>query len=123
MRLIDADALIKAIDGNPFTTESVKSYIRVSAVKMPTIEPEPQWIPCSERLPKERDAGILKKLGTNKLSDDVLITVDVKGTQMTDVGCTHDGVWQWKHKYAFPDWTVIAWMPLPEPYREEGDNK
>lgn len=35
-RLIDADALIKAIDSNPFTTDSVKSYIRVSVAKMPT---------------------------------------------------------------------------------------
>ncbi len=41
MRLIDADALIKAIDGNPFTTDSVKTYIHVSVAKMPTINPEP----------------------------------------------------------------------------------
>lgn len=40
MRLIDADELIKSIDGNPFTTDSVKSYIHVSVAKMPTIEPE-----------------------------------------------------------------------------------
>ena len=40
MRAIDADALIKSIDGNPFTTDSVKSYIHASVAKMPTIEPE-----------------------------------------------------------------------------------
>ena len=48
MRAIDADALIKSIDGNPFTTDSVKSYIHASVAKMPTIEPERKkgkWIP------------------------------------------------------------------------------
>ena len=53
MRLIDADELIKSIDGNPFTTDSVKSYIHVSVAKMPTVEPERKkgrWIDdnCSE---------------------------------------------------------------------------
>lgn len=78
-----------------------------------------EWIPVNERLPEERDAGILKKLGTSKRSDYVLITVDVLGERMTDVGCTFDGIWNWDKKYAFPDYKVIAWMPLPEPYGEE----
>ena len=82
---------------------------------------EQRWIPCSERLPEERDAGILKKLGTSKRSDYVLITVDVKGERMTYVGCTYDGIWNWDKKYAFPDYKVIAWMPLPEPYRVGGE--
>lgn len=86
-----------------------------------TIE-ERKWIPCSERLPEEKDAGkILKKLGTNKRSEYVLVTVEVKGERMTVVACTHDGKWNWDKKYAFPDYKVIAWMPLPEPYQEEGD--
>lgn len=86
--------------------------------KMRPVEPE-RWIPCSERLPEERDAGILKKLGTNKRSDYVLITVDVKGERMTSVGCTYDGIWNWDKKYAFPNYEAIAWMPLPEPYKGE----
>lgn len=48
MRLIDADALIKAVEGNPFVTESVKSYVRMSVRKASTIEAEPvkrgHWI-------------------------------------------------------------------------------
>jgi len=27
--------------------------------------------------------------------------------------------WDWNMKYAFPDYKIIAWMPLPEPCREE----
>ena len=82
-------------------------------------QPEPQWIPCSERLPEEKDAGILKKLGTNKRSDYVIATVEAKGERMTVTACTYDGAWHGDMKYAFPDYKIIAWMPLPEPYQTE----
>ena len=78
-----------------------------------------RWIPCSERLPEEKDAGILKKLGTDKRSEYVLATVEVKGVRMTVTACTYDGKWDWNMKYAFPDYKVIAWRPLPEPYQED----
>lgn len=79
--------------------------------------PEPHWIPVTERLPEEKDAGILKKLGTSKRSEYVLATVEVKGERMTVTACTYDGEWDWNMKYAFPDYKIIAWMPLPEPYK------
>jgi len=85
-------------------------------------EAEPHWIPVTERLPEEKDAGILKKLGTSKRSEYVLATVEVKGERMTVTVCTYDGEWDWNMKYAFPDYKIIAWMPLPEPYREERTN-
>ena len=78
---------------------------------------EPHWIPCSERLPEEKDAGILKKLGTSKRSEYVLATVEVKGERMTVTACTYDGKWNWNMKYAFPDYKIVAWRPLPEPYK------
>lgn len=78
-----------------------------------------KWIPCDVRLPKEKDAGILKKLGTDKRSDYVLATVEVKGERMTVTACTYDGKWDWNMKYAFPDYKVIAWRPLPAPYQED----
>lgn len=81
-----------------------------------------QWIPCSEQLPEEKDAGILKKLGTEKRSEYVLATVEVKGERMTVTACTYDGKWDWNMKYAFPDFKVVAWMPLPEPWKGE-DNE
>ena len=82
---------------------------------------QPHWIPCSERLPEEKDAGILKKLGTEKRSEYVIATVEVKDERMTVTACTYDGKWDWNMKYAFPDFKVVAWMPLPTPYQPKED--
>ena len=88
----------------------------ISALKK---QEEDRWIPVAERLPEEKDAGILKKLGINKRSDYVLATVEVEGERMTVMACTYDGKWDWNMKYAFPDYKIIAWRPLPEAYTEE----
>ena len=82
---------------------------------------EEGWIPCSKMMPVERDAGILKKLGTNKRSDYVNVTIEVNGHRFTDTACTYDGVWNWKSRFAFPEYKVIAWCPWPEPYMQEDD--
>lgn len=105
--------LIKAVTG------IYKCYIE----QLPTIQPEPHWIPVTERLPKEKDAGILKKLGTSKRSEYVLATVEVKGERMTVTACTYDGKWDWNMKYAFPDYKIVAWKPMPEPYKGVTDGR
>ena len=77
----------------------------------------PRWIPCSERLPEEKDAGILKKVGIKKRSEYDLATVEVKGERTTVTACTHDGKWDFNMKYAFPGFKIVAWRPMPEPYQ------
>lgn len=98
-----------------------KGSIPMSLVRLAfrNVFEQDRWIPVAERLPEEKDAGILKKLGTNKRSDYVLATVEVKGERMTVTACTYDGKWDWNMKYAFPDYKIIAWRPLPEPYQED----
>ena len=61
-----------------------------------------QWIPCSERLPKE-DAYYLVTLGYGSYEDGR----DIEMIPLVD------GDWDWS-----PIEQVIAWMPLPEPYKE-----
>ena len=112
MRLIDADALDYELGSSDRDI-----YVRECLQDAPTVTLESPWIPCSKRLPKEKDAGILKKLGTSKRSEYVLATVEVKGERMTVTACTYDGKWDWNMKYAFPDYKIIAWKPLPEPYK------
>ena len=93
--------------------------LKVLGEKIQILLEKNRWIPVTERTPEEKDAGILKKLGTDKRSDYVLATVEVKGERMTVTACTHDGKWDWNMKYAFPDYKVLAWRPLPEPYQED----
>lgn len=74
-----------------------------------------QWIPCSERLPNANGIYIV----TRKISD------GFECQNITDA-CYFDGSNTWhddtrvnhERKYLAD---VLAWMPLPEPYREDED--
>lgn len=110
-RLIDADALKKENErllhcDFPHLSETTLEELIDEA---PTIDAEPQWIPCSERLPKMKEI--------------VLITNDkghVRCGQYRGVGffSKNDGRphWNWKGNTLE---TVVAWMPLPKPYEVE----
>ena len=70
-------------------------------------QPEQRWIPCSERLPKE--------------DVEVLVTDDAGGITAIDVdrcGMYEDT----KERFWYTSQHVIAWMPLPEPYKEGIDD-
>ena len=68
---------------------------------LPPAQPEPEWIPCSERLPEE--------MGT------YLVTLEYKehGIGVTTLWF-HGPSIGWDLRVAD---TVTAWMPLPEAYR------
>ena len=87
-----------------------KSEIMTELMLMPSAEPEPQWILCSERLPEDKDY-------------DETFSVTIQ--------CEHVDGWD-DYVTGYADWTphgwdiqsyylgrikVTAWMPLPEPYQ------
>lgn len=88
--------------------------------KQPAVDVEPHWIPCSERLPKEREWIGTKEFGTT-ISDEVYVTFEgptgerfckhlsFQNGKLSPHTQREIDVW---YKGSIP----IAWMPLPEPY-------
>jgi len=73
-------------------------------------QPEPQWIPCSERMPEE-EVNVLLTWTYEDYEPDVLVGHLTKYMEP----CFED----WADEYTHELENVPAWMPLPEPYREE----
>lgn len=108
MRLIDADAIIKEIkERNPDDVSYEDAWAITCIEHAPTIEPQ-RWIPCSERLPEE--------------DTDILVTyVDGEETRIIPVNYGRGTWFDCIFDRALDSLNVIAWMPLPEPYRKEGE--
>jgi hypothetical protein len=88
-----------------------------------------EWIPVSERLPKEHDSIFAKLYGTDKwnnelwrtVSDRVLVTIKYDdGTRIVKESHTRDG--EWSDEKRCMNCKVEAWMPLPNTYKEK-DNE
>ena len=101
-----------------YLDEDMILRLQVALNRLPSAQ---QWIPVSERLPEED----LFTGGGKQFSNSVLMTVYDKNDEDTivDYGHTTDGEWYSDTADEFiesiADWKVIAWMPLPEPYKEE----
>lgn len=83
-----------------------------------------EWIPVSERLPDEHDSIFAKSYGTDKwdnmfwrtTSNRVIATIKYNdGTVIVKEAFTHDGEWTVEKENI--NRKVIAWMPLPNPYK------
>ena len=112
-RAIDADALAKEWNGS-FYEGTVDSLLDTAS----TIEPEPHWIPCSERLP-EKSGRYLVTRGLNACGS---LWNRIYIANYSDLmGIRREKIW-WQGNVGKSDFErlddVLAWMPLPEPYRE-----
>ena len=69
---------------------------------MPSAQPKQQWIPCSERLPE-----VDKEVFVYLFKDSPYIA------WLDDCG-----IWFTEDFYVDEDEQPVAWMPLPEPYKD-----
>ena len=70
-----------------------------------------EWIPISERLPKERQAVLCWAESTAERLDAEFIGMFDRGDWFLQSDANH---LSFPHQYK-----VVAWMPLPEPYKAD----
>ena len=111
MRLIDADALkeemLWVMCGTGHQTQAL-----MAISDAPTIDAVPRWIPCEERLPEPNVAVLGYAPEFNNI---FAVYYDSVCGWM---------IWSPVYDETFPSCQgeIVAWMPLPEPYRErEGE--
>lgn len=129
MRLIDADALIKDVDGD--LLDGIAEARAIEKIdNAPTVATDTnvlnKWISVKDRLPAETHSIFWPWYGRKEWinamwreqSDKVLVTVTFKdGTRLVTTGETHDGEWYTSISRILNP-IVTHWMPLPEPPQE-----
>ena len=119
------DAVNNAFDRETLLTGLVRS-IAVRAIRdMPSVQPEPQWIPVSERLPSKEER---KEWIDNNL-DGIGYLYPCLVTRYSSINPdrTKNNPYVAKHYFDGEDFLnageevcseyIIAWMPLPEAYK------
>ena len=77
--------------------------------KLPTAQPEPQWIPVSERLPESKHEDL-----------EYPTVIVCCGDGAVTLACYYESTKEWgTGEYYDRIINPVAWMPLPEPYRAE----
>ena len=108
MRLIDADAFDKCLEGAEIEATKNRKYVFSSAINtirgnLANFPPVNQWISCDERLPED---------GPNILICDINGNIEVAHlSRLFRI--------EFFSPYGDKIENVKAWMPLPEPYKEE----
>lgn len=91
-----------------------------------------EWIPVSERLPDEHDSIFAKFYGTDKWNDalwktqsmEVLVTIEYEdGTRSVTSSYSTDGKWEIEKIVKLSKCKVVAWKPLPKPYKENENDQ
>lgn len=114
----------EALDGYIYKGKTLREWIDILA--------QTQWIPVNERLPE--DTYPVNITWVNHAPVPYYATI--KDKPFTATGCYCDGKWYWysvtcqdyldEYRYCDVDSMaeeieVIAWMPLPEPYKAESE--
>lgn len=107
------EAIKEAYGNSEYTDEIIKA-----------LEQETQWIPVSERLPeKEGDCEYLVTSGSG-----LKILSFAKDLYKVDEYDFWDkkgvsGWFDYDSEYGYIEMGAIAWMPLPQPYKSESEDK
>lgn len=132
MKVIPISAIDNAttID-NPYQEGYIDGVLQAEKLYAKTLD---EWIPVSERLPDDLEPVNITWI--NHCPEPYY--KEIKDKPFTATGVYFNGQWYWwstlcadilaEYSHNFDDVIdgsieVIAWMPLPEPYKKEGDEK
>lgn len=111
--LIDREAALNCFHswvdkyGDVYTPDEMPEYQAIEA--LPSVQPEQRWIPCDKGEPDED----MECWVTVKTTDALYRGNFTKRYgERRDKGFITSGGFMWWN-------TALAWMPLPEPYRED----
>lgn len=108
-----------------------KSVTPNDIMRFPSAQPEPHWIPVSERKPSEEE----RKEWIDKNLDGIGYLYPCLVTRYSSINPdrTKNNPYVAKHYYDGEDFVnngeevcseyIIAWMPLPEPYKEDSEEE
>lgn len=92
---------------------------------LPSAEPEPQWIPCSERLPEKHQMVLTTIKGVDlfrECADKNFFEALATAKKRTLVSVGYLGDDGWYGADGFPQIIpTVAWMPMPEAWKGEED--
>ena len=96
-----------------------------SASGQPTVDAEPHWIPCSERLPENMEPVNITWINR----DPAPYYMHIKDKPFTATGIYYKDKWYWwsstcdeilcEIDEVAGGIEIVAWMPLPKPYEVE----
>jgi len=89
--------------------------------KLPSAQPEQRWIPCSERLPEEDVEVLITYRYKEGEGDTSHADIDITTYGQMYFGGNKVGNhkhWRQPFEYFESNYEVVAWMPLPEPYKD-----
>lgn len=116
IRVIDSKKLIEAINTGSYEI-NLSAVMALGAV---VTQSASQWIPCSEKLPEEADGTVLVCMPNESPYNEREQFINAKHNQQVETAhySQHSDTWYFAMG-AVSETRPIAWMPLPEPYREE----
>lgn len=86
-----------------------------NAEQLSSVQPEQKWIPCSERLPEVSDYYLIQHPRRICPDEMAVAFYSVEEAEL-------DKNYTWEFKPFADCEEVIAWMPLPKPYKESEKN-